>query len=116
MGGSERTSKASCASKSEQSERQATSRRKPRCLRHLLSYAFSILFAVLWSTGGARASVANSRASVPACDQRERAGERTSEASVRARVSVALAVRAFHRVPAIGRAGERTSKASVRAE
>ena len=42
----------------EQSERQATSRRKPRCLRHLLSYAFSILFAVLWPTGGARASVA----------------------------------------------------------
>ena len=32
----------------------------------------------------AEASVANSRASVPACDQRERAGERTSEASVRA--------------------------------
>ena len=76
-----------CASKREQSERQATSRRSRGCLRHFFSYAFSIMFMVLWSIDGARASVANSRASVPACDQKERADIGAKRHRLRARAT-----------------------------
>ena len=45
------------------------------------------MFMVLWSIDGARASVANSRASVPACDQKERADIGAKRHRLRARAT-----------------------------